>query len=234
MRSYWLPDDGSPGGYVSQPFEALLAVITIEAWRSGCVVVGEDLGLVPAGFREGLNGAGLYSYAVWQYEADDGGWLSAPEDLRPFSLACFSTHDTPTLAGFWHGIDIEWWQRIGWLPAGEAESRHGLRAHQRNSLRAHCGIGQETDIRRISAAIHNRLARSPAALVALQLDDLFGVIEAQNLPGTIDQHPNWRRRFPVAVEQFPAAGPLARIRDLMPERNPTDETMQRGLEACLE
>ncbi len=233
LRSYWLPDDGGPGAYISQPFNALLAVITIEAWRSGCVVVGEDLGLVPEGFREGLNSAGLYSYAVWQYETDESGWLIPPEQLRPFSLACFGTHDTPTLAGFWYGLDIEWWRRIGWLSEGQAENRHGMRAHQRNSLRSHCGLGHETDIRRIGAAIHASLARSPAALTAVQLDDLFGVTEAQNLPGTIDQHPNWRRRLPVAIEQFPAAGSLARLRDLMPgENNSTHPTEQKGLEPC--
>ncbi|WP_298985709.1 4-alpha-glucanotransferase [uncultured Roseibium sp.] len=233
LRSYWLPDDGSPGGYVSQPFEALLAVIAIEACRNGCVVVGEDLGLVPDGFREGLNNAGLYSYAVWQYETDDQEQLVAPRDLRSFSLACFGTHDTPTMAGFWHGIDIDWWREIGWLNSSEAHDRHGVRAHQRNGLRRLCELGTEMDTSRIGDTIHAGLAGSQAAMIAIQLDDLFGVTEAQNLPGTIDQHPNWRRRLPVPIEQFPIAASPARLRDLMPStRNSIHENEQKGLEPC--
>ncbi|MCP3969901.1 MAG: 4-alpha-glucanotransferase [Rhodobacteraceae bacterium] len=215
LRSYWLPEDGSPGAYVSQPFDALLAVIAIEADKAGCKVVGEDLGLVPQGFRERLNGSGLLSYAVWQFEGQDDGHLRPAGDLPQFSLACFGTHDTPTIDGFWYGHDIEWWRCIGWIDAGGAEDRHGQRALQRTSLRTHCGIGYDASPGDIRLAIHSGLARSPAALVSLQLDDLCGCTEAQNLPGTIDEHPNWRRRLPVPVEQLAASAPLCQIGTLM-------------------
>lgn len=209
MRSFWLPDDGSPGAYISQPFDALLAVVAIEAHLAGCVVVGEDLGLVPAGFRERMNAAGLYSYAVWQYETEHDGWLHPARDLRPFSLACFATHDTPTLRGFWYGADVALWQEIGWITSGAAMQRHGQRAHQRASLRQHCAIPSTARPEDVAHAIHGALAKSPAAMTAVQLDDILGQVEAPNLPGTIDEHPNWRRRTPVAVEDFATSPALA-------------------------
>ena len=221
LRSFWIPDDGSPGGYVSQPFEGLLAVIAIEAARARCLVVGEDLGLVPDGFRETLNGAGLLSYAVWQYETAADGTLCDPKDLRAFSLACFGTHDTPTLRGFWYGQDIDWWQRMGWLTSGQ--TRHDERARQRAGLRKLCDLPPEAGPDRIAEAVQARLCTAPSALVALQLDDLLGCLEAQNLPGTVTEHPNWRRRLPVAVDGLKQALPASRIRAFMPaDRSGTD------------
>lgn len=209
-RSFWQPDDGSPGGYVSQPLDAFLAVIAIEARRAGCVVVGEDLGLVPEGFRETLNAAGLYSYAVWQYEAHEDGSLRPPEALRPFSLACFGTHDTPTVTGFWYGQDIAWWRRMGWISDAEAGARLDARSRQRQGLRALCQLPPEARPAEITERLHAALARAPAALVAVQLDDAFGGLEAQNLPGTIAEHPNWRRRLPLAVTDLDRAPGLSR------------------------
>lgn len=223
LRSFWIPDDGSPGGYVSQPFESLLAVIAIEAARARCLVVGEDLGLVPDGFRETLNGAGLLSYAVWQYETAADGTLCDPKDLRAFSLACFGTHDTPTLRGFWYGQDIDWWQRMGWLTNGQTRARHDERARQRAGLRDMCHLPPEAGPDRIAEAVQARLCTAPSALVALQLDDLLGCLEAQNLPGTVTEHPNWRRRLPVAVDGLKQALPASRIRAFMPaDRSGTD------------
>lgn len=224
LRSFWLPDDGSPGGYVTQPFDSLLAVIAIEAARASCLVVGEDLGLVPPGFREQLNGAGLLSYAVWQYETQGDGTLVGPEALRPFALACFGTHDTPTLKGFWYGQDIAWWQKMGWLGSSEAAARNSERARQRGGLRAQCGLPPLASDEHIAEAIQARLATAPSALVALQLDDLLGELDAQNLPGTIDEHPNWRRRAPVTVEALHTLPALKRLRDIIPaDRRGTDE-----------
>ena len=202
LRSFWIPNDGSPGGYIRQPLDALLAVIAIEADKAGCVVVGEDLGLVPDGFREKLANAGLYSYAVWQYEARDDAALLPAQALSPHALACFATHDTPTLQGFWFGRDIEWWHRLGWIPDEERTTRHSQRARQRASLREHCGISADSDARGVAAAVQYTLAQAPSALVSVQLDDALHQTEAQNLPGTVAEHPNWCRRLPVPVEMF--------------------------------
>ncbi|WHZ35386.1 4-alpha-glucanotransferase [Sagittula sp. MA-2] len=221
LRAYWQPEDGSPGGYVTQPFDALLSVIAIEARRTGCLVIGEDLGLVPAGFRERMNAAGLLSYSVWQYETHDDGTLVPAADLRPHALACFGTHDTPTLRGFWYGTDIRWWQTMGWQSESETRARLDQRSSQRAGLREMCNIPFDAGPAQIARAIHGALLNGPSVLTALQLDDLLGQVEAQNLPGTIDQHPNWRRRLPVPVAELANA---AQIRDTLPQRPESDST----------
>jgi 4-alpha-glucanotransferase len=215
LRSYWLPDDGSPGGYITQPMESLLAVITIEAHQAGCLVVGEDLGLVPNGFREAMNASGLYSYSVWQFEGTGNGDILPAETLPPYSLACFGTHDTPTLQGFWYGADIEWWHRVGWLQGSDRAQRHAHRSRQRASLRRLTGLAPDAQVDTIADTLQTELAKSPAALVSVQLDDVFGELDAQNLPGTINEHPNWRRRLSVPVEQMPGTDALGRIAGVM-------------------
>ncbi|WP_299668858.1 4-alpha-glucanotransferase [uncultured Ruegeria sp.] len=233
MRGFWVPEDGSPGGYISQPFDALLAVVAIEAWRNRCCVVGEDLGLVPDGFRERLNASGLYSYAVWQFEGSGDGALRSARDLRPFSMACFGTHDTPTIRGFWRGRDIEWWHSIGWLSRDKAMGLHGARAIQRNSLRGHCAIPPETDLEGICGAVHSELGKSSAELVTIQLDDLLGSEQAQNLPGTIEEHPNWRRPAAVPVEKYPAVQSLNDIRNSLEAVRGVPSTVQhKEIDPC--
>ncbi|QJF51715.1 4-alpha-glucanotransferase [Roseobacter ponti] len=201
-RSFWIPDDGSPGGYIRQPFGPLLAIVAIEAQRAGTAVVGEDLGLVPPGFREEMAGRGLYGYTVLQYEKTDRHSFRDPADLRPQSLACFGTHDTPTLQGYWTGHDIDWWQELGWI--GQ-ENVAGARADRDLEKAALPGDGDTS--RR--DAIHSALAEGATAMVAVQLDDVLDVREAQNLPGTTHEHPNWQRRYPLPVAEIAADARLA-------------------------
>ncbi len=234
MRSFWVPEDGSPGAYISQPFDALLAVVAIEAWRNRCCVVGEDLGLVPTGFRERLNASGLYSYAVWQYEGTPDGALRSAQGLRPFTMACFGTHDTPTIKGFWRGRDIEWWRSIGWLSTGRSVELHSARAIQRNSLRQHCSIPANATLDDVSHAIHRELGKSPAELVTVQLDDLLDSEQAQNLPGTIDEHPNWRRPTSKDIEAFARIQSLIKTSTSMgPKRNPNAVLQEKEVDPCL-
>jgi len=219
-RSFWLPDDGHAGGYITQPFEHLLAVILIEAHKTGCVVVGEDLGLVPDGFRETMNAAGLYSYAVWQFEGRHDGTIAPAHTLAPQALACFSTHDTPTLRGYWHGLDIEWWSRVGWLDPQERADRHATRARQRTSLRDVCGLPASAEPTRCLDRIHAELATAPSQMVSVQLEDALGLSQAQNLPGTIDEHPNWQRRLPVPVAAMAQDKNLQNVVNLMQTNRP--------------
>jgi len=202
-RCFWAPDDGSPGGYVRYPTDALLAVIAIEAARAGVLVVGEDLGLVPAGFRERLAEAGLYGVDVLQFERGGDGGFPRPEDLRARSVASFGTHDTPTVAGFFSGRDLDWRVTLGHLDAARRDQamaeRHWLRG----------GYGETQDD--WAPRIHERLAWSRSELVAVQLDDVTGEVEQQNLPGTVEGHPNWRRRAGVTVEEVGASAGIARV-----------------------
>lgn len=225
-RSFWIPDDGSAGGYIKQPFESLLAVIAIEAERADVMIIGEDLGLVPDGFRDSLKQHGLYSYSVLQYEKDHTGAIRKPDHLAPQSLACFGTHDTPTLCGYLHGTDINWWQRLGWIDDDQANHAHNHRHYEVTSL-----IDEDIDRHdydQVFAKVHDTLAHCPSAMVCIQLDDAFGSLEAQNLPSTIEQHPNWQRRYPVLVDAFPSIERLAKLQEIMKTSSRHSPTENKG------
>lgn len=219
-RSFWIPDDGSPGGYIKQPFEALLAVVAIEAERARTVVIGEDLGLVPEGFRETMRARGLYSYSVLQYEKNHEGQINRPDQLRPASLACFGTHDTPTLKGYLEGRDIDWWQKLNWIDDAGAQDAKAQRHREVAGLCHWNGSDDdaatdEPSFEQLTDCIHSALAKSQIAMVSVQLDDVLAETEAQNLPGTIDEHPNWRRRCKIPVEALKTNNRLLRIAKLM-------------------
>ncbi|MEP5728628.1 MAG: 4-alpha-glucanotransferase [Sulfitobacter sp.] len=216
-RSFWLPDDGSPGGYIRQPFESLLAVIKIEAERHNCAVVGEDLGLVPDGFRDTMREHGFYGYSVLQYEKDNDGKFRDPSDIPTQILSCFATHDTPTVKGYEIGRDVDWWEKLDWIDGPAAET---LRQDRAREVAAFNGGG---DFR---TNIHARLAYSDANLVAVQLDDIEATPEAQNLPGTIDQHPNWRRKYDVALNILPQHACLTETAAMM--RDAGRSTLEKG------
>ena len=54
----------------------------------------------------------------------------------------------------------------------------------------------------LALAIHVYLARTRAKLVVVQLEDIIGALDQTNLPGTTTQHPNWRRKLGVSLEQL--------------------------------
>ncbi len=229
-RSYWIPDDGSPGGYIRQPFQALLAIVTIEAERAGTVVVGEDLGLVPEGFRETMNERNIYSYSVLQYEKDENRQFRQLKDLRTKSLACFGTHDTPTIKGFWKCRDIDWWQKLGWIDDEQAETARAERVKEiaaLYSLEQKTGTADHRSFDELSRRVHSALAQSSVAMVSVQLDDILGETEAQNLPGTVDEHPNWQRRCSVPIELLGRNQSLASIGRLMMD---SSRSGQRGIQ----
>lgn len=204
-RSFWIPDDGSPGGYIRQPMDALTAIIRIEAERANTMIIGEDLGLVPKGFRAQMQAQGFYGYSVLQYEKDDAGAFRQPSDYKPQILACFGTHDTPTLQGFRAGRDIDWWQKLDWISPEAAEQAHLERQTEVKEIAA-LGSDEKSDglpsELQTSSAVHGALADCPSTLVSVQLDDILLNAEAQNLPGTIDQHPNWRRTYATTPDDL--------------------------------
>jgi len=195
-RSYWIPDDGSAAAYIRQPFEALVALIKIEAWRSNTIVIGEDLGLVPDGFRDTMHRHGFYGYGVLQYEKDHDGGFRDPAQGPTQILSCFATHDTPTIRGFASARDVDWWEKLGSLSAEQAAHLREMRLWNVAALQRM----SPSELSDFTSAVHQLLARASAELVCLQLDDIMGETEAQNLPGTIDEHPNWRRRYDQRLE----------------------------------
>jgi glycogen operon protein len=207
-RLFVVPDGmrGGEGAYVDMPFEDLLGQLTLESRRAGCLVVGEDLGTVPHGFRERMGEAKVLSYQVLWFERE-GPNFRAPEYYPPLGAACVSTHDLPTLPGWWAGADIDENERLGVFTAEVGLRQSGERVKERRILigtLTRAGLLDEAWCERdlpddlpdeVAAAIHAYLARAGSALVLVQADDLAGEVERLNLPGTDRERPNWRRRL---------------------------------------
>lgn len=208
-RAFWVPRGGIPGAYVRMPRDAMLAVVRIEAARAQATVIGEDLGNIPDGLQGALEASGVLGCRVVQFEEDAHGFR-APEGYARHSLASWGTHDLPTYKGWRESRDIAAREAIGQIDGGAAEEAR----HWRNELvRRFDGAagGGDTD------AMHRFLARAGSALVAVQAEDVLELAEQSNLPGTVDQYPNWRRRLPVAAEALADDPGLARAAALMGE-----------------
>jgi glycogen operon protein len=229
-RVFWIPEGAAAaeGAYVDYPLAALLGVLALESERARCLVVGEDLGTVPDGLRERLAAADVLSYRVLWFERDAAGFVD-PFRYPVKAAACVSTHDLPTIAGWWSGADIDEKRSLGLLAADAAEAEGAERRSAKEALaealdRAGAVQGASVDAAAahdsaITAAIHRFVGASASALVLIQADDLAGATTAVNLPATDRLRPNWRRRLGVDVEalwQTPAG--IQAAADLAPGR----------------
>lgn len=208
-RSFWLPD-GLPGLYVSMPRDELLAVLRIEAARANAPVIGEDLGTIPDGLRDALSEAGVMGCRVAMFERDWAGDQSftPPDEYTQSALASWGTHDLPTWDGWRAGRDIDWRAKLG-----EVGDENAARVARVKDVAAFDRLAGGSDL----SALHRHLARTASRLVAVQGEDLAGAIEQANLPGTIFEHPNWRRRLPVSLAQLVANTTLRQTAEIMSE-----------------
>lgn len=205
LQRLWLVPDGgdsSAGAYLSYPVADLLRLVALESWRHRCIVIGEDLGTVDPSLREQLAVRGLLGMSVLYFERE-GDRFVAPAHWRRASVAMSSTHDLPTLAGWWDGRDIELRAAHGppdpaahaMARANRAAERTGLwRAIEETAGNATPAALPERD-GFVSAAIAH-VGRSACELALVPLEDVLASTEAPNMPGTVDEHPNWRRRLP--------------------------------------
>ncbi|MGE8064733.1 4-alpha-glucanotransferase [Pseudomonas sp. NPDC089569] len=204
LQRLWVIPNGAPptdGAYLYYPVDDLLRLLTLESHRHQAIVLGEDLGTVPDGLREKLIARSMLGMRVLLFEQDNTHFkpiLEWPDN----ALATTSTHDLPTLDGWWHGRDIDWNARLGLIDAnGEIEWRHH-REREREGLRRALSQdpqnfreeSHETD--QVLDASVRFLGHTRAPLVLLPLEDALGIEQQANLPGTIDTHPNWSRRLP--------------------------------------
>jgi glycogen operon protein len=235
LRRLFLVPDGARGGegaYVDQPFDDLLGQLTLESRRAACVVVGEDLGTVPWGFRERLADAAILSYQVLWFEREGRGFVP-PARYPRFGAACVATHDLATLAGWWSGTDLVEMLRLGTTSAEALTAAARERAEEKRSLveaLVEAGLvsaewGEELldgDLpAEIATAIHAWIAGGRSVLALVQADDLAGETERLNLPGTDRERPNWRRRLALDDDRL-FASPLARaILATFGERRPS-------------
>jgi 4-alpha-glucanotransferase len=205
--------ESTQGVYLSYPLDDMLRIVALESHRNRAIVIGEDLGTVPDGFRGRLDQAGVLGMRVLFFERDHEGRFRDPRGWDRHAVAMTTTHDLPTMVGWWRGNDISWRDRIGELPPS-----HGADAQmvERNDDRRRfweaaidCGAaeGSMPDVKNVDQVVDAGLAYvglSGCELAIVPAEDLCGMVEQPNLPGTMDEHPNWRRRLPADALDDPA------------------------------
>jgi 4-alpha-glucanotransferase len=212
-RQFWVPTGGSPadGTYIHFPFDDLLGILALESRRNQCMIIGEDLGTVPENFRERMADADIFSSRVLYFESEHGRFRT-PAEYPRLAAASVTTHDLPTLKGFWSGADLKERHQLGLFPSPEieqrsAESRHWDIANMARALRE-AGLlpdGPETPdwSEEVWHAVHAFLAQTNSALTLVQIDDLTDEEIQVNLPGTSDdQRANWRRRLSKSLKEI--------------------------------
>ncbi|MGV8900134.1 MAG: malto-oligosyltrehalose synthase [Burkholderiaceae bacterium] len=218
MRQFWVPAGGIPsaGTYVRYPFADLLGIVALESHRNRCTVIGEDLGTVPTEVRDALSQNAVFSYRLLYFEKDQDGGFKAAADYPAQSLVAASTHDLPTLAGYWLGHDIDLRCALDLFPSVQLRDAQLLdRSQSRAQLLlaleraqllpagasvnpvAHPVLTEE-----LSLAIHIYLARTPAKFMVVQMEDLFGQVEQVNFPASEGKYPNWQRKLTLDLEQW--------------------------------
>lgn len=207
LSRLWVIPEGAPasqGAYLTYPFRDMIRLIVLESHLSQALIIAEDLGTRPPGFDEELAGRDLLGMRVLWFERSPDGQFRSPAQFEPASVAMTSTHDTPTVAGWWSGRDIDWNERLG--RGEDLGAQRDARSADRAELWDALGGDAELPLPSAPAAVvdkaisHVAGARSDLAIVALE--DLLGIEDQPNIPGTVTTHPNWRRRL---------AGPLDRL-----------------------
>jgi 4-alpha-glucanotransferase len=190
----------SEGSYLAYPLDDLLRLTALESHRHRAIVIGEDLGTVPAGFRSRLARAGIYGMSVLWFERNGPAFVT-PSAWPAEAVAMTSTHDLPSIAGWWRGADLKARAKCGFLT--EAAKERTARNRQRSALwhafqNARVADGHAPSPAggtRIADAAVKFIGATPSRLALLPLEDALASTDQPNLPGTIDEHPNWRRRY---------------------------------------
>lgn len=227
LMRLWLVPHGAPpseGAYLSYPLDDLLRLLALESHRHKAIVIGEDLGTVPPSFRARCRDAGIAGMDVLWFQRDRERFL-APREWRADAVGMTTTHDLPTVAGWWRGADLALRRGIGTVEESEIAQRPIERAALWRAFTdagAASGAPPPTDETDpvVDAAV-DFVAQAPGPLAIVALEDIMGVAEQPNLPGTTDQHPNWRRRFALPADEMlrqPAAA--RRLRLLEARRSP--------------
>lgn len=216
LRLWWVPkgENAKAGGYVYYPVDDLLGILALESHRNENLVIGEDLGTVPDEIRIKLAENGVHSYRVFFFEqAKDGGFYS-PHHYPVQSMSTLTTHDMPTLTGFWHCLDLEKGKELGLYPSDEIlqelyTSRHDNKQQILDTLHGHFSIpdwmGREVEhvgmVKELNHGMQYHMAKGSSALLSLQLEDWLEMDKPVNIPGTFKEYPNWKRKLTRNLEQ---------------------------------
>ncbi|HLK68804.1 MAG TPA: 4-alpha-glucanotransferase [Bryobacteraceae bacterium] len=220
FRLYWIPEgsDATQGAYVRERSSELVRILALESVRNRVIVVGEDLGTVEPEIRETLARFGILSYRLFYFEKNPNGEFRKDNEYPQQAVVSSTTHDLPTLAGFWTAADIETRRSVGMLDDQGFRAQSSVREQEKQKmldLLFQLGL-MPAHLPRFAAAypeltgeLHNAiigfLARTPSQLLAINQEDLTKERFQQNLPGTTWQYPNWGRKMRFTVEQLRSA-----------------------------
>ncbi|NGP54661.1 4-alpha-glucanotransferase [Thioalkalivibrio sp. XN8] len=218
LRLWWVPRGRSSGagGYVRYRLDELMAIVALESTRRQCLVVGEDLGTVPDEVRAAMAKFGMLSYRVLMFEREADGSFRPPAAYPFQSLVTPTTHDLPTLAGYWEGKDLALRAALGLYPdsavppeelAAREEARQALlqAMGEEGLLEAGSLAPEAVPTAAFAASAQLFAARSHAAILMLQAEDWLGETTPVNVPGTHASYPNWRRKLGAPWPEFMAA-----------------------------
>jgi 4-alpha-glucanotransferase len=225
LHLYCIPDGeaASRGAYVRYPVDDLVGILALESQRHRCLVVGEDLGTVPNGFREKMAAANILSYRVLFFEQDDeNGEFIPPDEYPRLAVAVAGNHDLATLRGWWQARDIDLKGRLGLYPSdAEFNTQRQRRERDRKAIleafRSQGVLPQNGAIstEQFALAAHQFLARVSTGLVVVQLDDITGEVDPVNVPATSTEHPNWRRKYAKTIEALASDDTFQRIAEIL-------------------
>lgn len=217
LRLWWVPKgaDAKEGGYIYYPVDDLLGILALESHRHKSLVIGEDLGTVPDEIRAKLADNGVHSYRVFFFEqAEDGGFYS-PHHYPVQSMSTLTTHDMPTLIGYWHCLDLELGKELGLYQSEDIlrelfDSRHEHKQEILNTLHGHDSIpdwiARQVEHapmqKELNHGMQYHMAKGSSALLSLQLEDWLEMDKPVNIPGTSDEYPNWKRKLTRNLEQI--------------------------------
>jgi 4-alpha-glucanotransferase len=204
-RLFWIPRDmeASAGVYVRYPVEELFAVLSVESHRHQAMIVGENLGTVPPEIGEAMDRHDVLGMYVVQYELQPGSEGLRPPPAR--SVASLNTHDMPAFRSFWEARDVADLQDLGFFDEQQAREERERRGAIRRKMIGELPQEERGDGREYAGVLRRRLdwlASSPARMVLINLEDLWGETEPQNVPGTHDERPNWRRKARYTFEEL--------------------------------
>ncbi|MDR3461964.1 MAG: 4-alpha-glucanotransferase [Beijerinckiaceae bacterium] len=217
QRLFVIPEGmtASHGAYLDYPFEAMLAAVRLESQRARSIVIAEDLGTAPEGFSDAIMRSDVLSYRILTFEREADGGFKPPAAYPRQAVAALTTHDLPAFAGWWKGYDADLRESLGIFTPEQSKAERESRTRERAQFAE--ALAREKILTRdlvpdsvpFDEALHY-LAKSPAVLVAVQLEDILGDVNQANLPGPDSGHPNWRRKLTQDIDTIVApGGPLA-------------------------
>ncbi len=217
------------GTYVYLPIRAILRKLSNLSRSFRTIVIGEDLGTVPVGFQRVMAHCEVQSYRVLYFERD-AGRIRRPSHYPRKALVCVSTHDLPTLEGWWRGEDIALRRRLEFISGDGAQAQEIERQRDQAVLIGRLkregllttiepNSSEQVSIE-LAAALHAHLARAPSRLFAVRLEDLAGERHPVNVPGTMSEYPNWRRKLGLPMDKLFEGERLGRIAKAVRARRP--------------